>query len=139
MKEELKYLSWNNHSLMWRVFTWHVEDPPSSLCSSYFEPVEQLNNWAIVKWMSYWQFWQKKTHKQTNKENQPKNILEGTTFLGIFQFKTSRKVLAQATKLWEINLLVKEVQQVNYSTVALTQTSVKSIEKINTSSVSSAT
>lgn len=58
-----------------------------------------------------------------------------------FPIKNFQEVLAQGTKLWKLILLVKEVQQVNHSTLTVTliQTSVKSTEEINTSSASSAT
>lgn len=100
---------------MWRAFTWYLEDPASSLCSSYFQPDEQPYNTATVKWLSYSQFWPKKPTKQ----NQPQNILE-LMFLGIFQLKTFRKVLVQATKSWKRNLSVKQVQQVNHSALTVT-------------------
>lgn len=45
-------------------------------------------------------------------KKQPQTILGLITFLGIFQLKTFRKVLAPAIKL--AKKLVKEVQQVNH-------------------------
>ena len=109
------------------------KNPASSLSSSYFESDEQSSDWAIVKWLSYSQFWPK--NPQTPTQNHPR-----TNHISLYSpIKDFQESAGSSYKTLEKEPAGKGSAAGKPFNFAINWSKWKSVEEINTSSVSSAT